>query len=279
MKWCIATWLFAFFTSANAQEVQLATRYDGENVQDYLVSEKLDGIRGIWDGEALRTRQGQKLNPPDWFVSGWPKVWLDGELWAGRNQFGTVQNTVLDAIPNHEQWREIRYMVFDAPDNFSTFEQRVKRYQALVSDSDSAYIQAVDQFTVDSAEQLYDQLDAMVALGAEGLMLHRKTALFRSGRSDALLKVKKYQDAEAQVVGHVPGQGKYSGQLGALLVELADGKRFKIGTGFSDQERAQPPGIGVFITFRYQGLTSTGLPRFASYQRIRQGPFEFRVPQ
>lgn len=279
MKLCVATWLFAFFTSANAQEVQLATRYDGENVQDYLVSEKLDGIRGIWDGEALRTRQGQKLNPPDWFVSGWPKVWLDGELWAGRNQFGAVQNTVLDTIPNHEQWREIRYMVFDAPDNFSTFEQRVKRYQALVSDSDSAYIQAVDQFTVDSAEQLYDQLDAMVALGAEGLMLHRKTALFRSGRSDALLKVKKYQDAEAKVVDHVPGQGKYSGQLGALLVELADGKRFKIGTGFSDQERVQPPEIGVFITFRYQGLTSTGLPRFASYQRIRQGPFEFRVPQ
>jgi DNA ligase-1 len=279
MKLCVATWLFAFFTSANAQEVQLATRYDGENVQDYLVSEKLDGIRGIWDGEALRTRQGQKLNPPDWFVSGWPKVWLDGELWAGRNQFGTVQNTVLDAIPNHEQWREIRYMVFDAPDNVSTFEQRVKRYQALVSDSESAYIQAVDQFTVDSAEQLYDQLDAMVALGAEGLMLHRKTVLFRSGRSDALLKVKKYQDAEAQVVGHVPGQGKYSGQLGALLVELADGKRFKIGTGFSDQERAQPPEIGVFITFRYQGLTSTGLPRFASYQRLRQDPFEFRVPQ
>ena len=279
MKWCVATWLFAFITLANAQEVQLATRYDGENVQDYLVSEKLDGIRGIWDGEVLRTRQGQQLNPPDWFVSGWPKVWLDGELWAGRNQFGAVQNTVLDAIPNHEQWREIRYMVFDAPDNVSTFEQRVKRYQALVSDSESAYIQAVDQFTVDSAEQLYDQLDTMVSLGAEGLMLHRKTALFRSGRSDALLKVKKYQDAEAKVVDHVPGQGKYSGQLGALMVELADGKRFKIGTGFSDQDRAQPPLIGSFITFRYQGLTSKGLPRFASYQRVRQGPFEFRVPQ
>lgn len=100
----------------------------------------------------------------------------------------------------------------------------------------------------------------MLRLGASG---------YRIGRSNDLLKVKQYQDAEAVVVQHLPGKGKYEGLMGSLLVELENGRQFRIGSGFSDAERASPPDPGTVITFKYYGYTATGLPRFASFLRIR----------
>jgi len=114
------------------------------------------------------------------------------------------------------------------------------------------------------------KLEEIVRAGGEGLMLHRADALYVTGRSDNLLKLKPLEDAEARVIGYVPGRGKYRGRMGALQVETDDGKRFKIGTGFTDVVRANPPAIGTVITFTYRGLTKNGLPRFAAYLRIRE---------
>jgi DNA ligase-1 len=72
------------------------------------------------------------------------------------------------------------------------------------------------------------------------------------------------------VIGHVAGKGKYEGMLGALRVETPDGKRFRIGTGFSDAVRANPPAIGTLVTYTYRGFTKSGLPRFASFLRVRE---------
>ncbi|MFD1383980.1 DNA ligase [Rhodanobacter aciditrophus] len=250
--------------------VQLAKVYDAEPVDQYLVSEKLDGIRAIWDGERLVTRNGHPIVTPEGYTQGWPKLWLDGELWAGEGKFHLVQQTVLDNTPNTADWQQITYMVFDAPSAEDTFEQRAERYLAVILSLDSPTIRPISQHQVSDAAALYQWLDKVVAKGGEGLMLHRKDALHRSGRSDALLKLKPYMDAEARVIGHIPGKGKYEGKLGSLLVEMPDGKQFRIGTGFTDVERAQPPAIGDHVTYRYQGLTQNGIPRFASFIRVRQ---------
>lgn len=264
---------------SHAQTVQLATVYDDEQVSDYLVSEKLDGIRAIWDGHQLTTRQGNLITAPAWFTEGWPDVWLDGELWAGRGRFNVVQRTVLDNKPEQAQWRKIQYMVFDAPNDTDVFERRVETYLRYIKHTPNAHLKGIEQLHLENSGALYSLLDKVIAAGGEGLMLHRKDALLKDGRSDALLKLKPYQDAEAKVIGHNAGNGKYAGMMGALEVELANGRQFKIGTGFSDFERANPPPIGAYITFRYQGLTSTGLPRFASFIRERKEPFDFREPE
>lgn len=101
-------------------------------------------------------------------------------------------------------------------------------------------------------------------------MLHRADAPYRAGRGDELMKLKPWQDAEARVVAHLPGTGKFAGKLGALLVEMPDGRRFRIGTGFSAAQRAVPPALGSVVTYRYRGMTVRGLPRFASFLRIRE---------
>jgi DNA ligase-1 len=96
-------------------------------------------------------------------------------------------------------------------------------------------------------------------------------------------------DGEAIVVGHEPGGGKNVGRLGALVCEgrppedatAGEGassggggrrrqrttKRFKVGTGFTEEEREHPPPIGSVVTYRYFELTKSGVPRFPSYWR------------
>ena len=113
------------------------------------------------------------------------------------------------------------------------------------------------------------QLDRMVKEGGEGLMLHRGDAPYRAARNDDLLKVKTHEDAEARVVGHVPGQGRHAGRMGALQVETPEGVRFRLGTGFTDAQREQPPALGTWVTYRFRGVSAKGVPRFASFLRVR----------
>lgn len=100
-------------------------------------------------------------------------------------------------------------------------------------------------------------------------MLRQPASAYESGRSTTLLKVKTFHDAEARVVEHLAGAGRHKGRLGALLVELPNGTRFSVGTGFSDAQRGSPPPIGSTITFRYQELTDGGVPRFPTFVRAR----------
>ena len=160
-------------------------------------------------------------------------------------------------------------MVFDLPRHGGRFEARVMAMRSLLDTLDVPWLRPVAQFRVDDAAALDDRLDTVVAAGGEGLMLHHRDAYYGVGRSEALLKYKPYDDAEARVVGHTAGAGKYVGMLGALVVERADGLRFRLGSGFSDAQRADPPPIGAWVTYRYNGLTSNGVPRFARFLRVR----------
>ena len=246
-------------------------------LQDYWVSEKYDGVRGFWDGEKLLTRGGETVNAPAWFTAGWPTVALDGELWAGRGQFSKAVSTARqqNTSPATEaEWRGMRFMVFDLPAHGGPFTDRIAPLRKVVARIGQPWVQAVVQTRVTDHAALRAMLKKTVKLGGEGLMLHRGDAVYKGVRSDDLLKVKIHEDAEARVIGHVAGRGKYVGQLGALLVELpaSDGQpaqRFKLGTGFSDAQRQNPPAIGAMVTYRFRGLNDSGIPRFASFMRER----------
>ena len=116
------------------------------------------------------------------------------------------------------------------------------------------------------------ELARIEALGGEGLMLREPGSKYVAGRSSTLLKVKSFKDDDAVVIGHQGGAGKHKGRLGTLLVPLANGTEFAVGTGFSDRERSDPPAIGSTITFRYQELSEGGVPRFPSYLPVREDP-------
>ena len=235
-----------------------------------MVSEKYDGVRAIWTGEQLLTRQGNPISAPEWFTAPLPAVWLDGELWTRRQDFDRLSGIVRTQTPDDGLWREVNYMVFDMPDADLPFEQRYRNYSRLVEQINADHIQAVKQQRFNSNHTLSEHLQTLVAKGAEGLMLHLATAKHRASRSDALLKLKPYFDDEAEVIAHLPGQGKYTDMLGALRVRNQQGIEFSIGTGFTDADRANPPPVGSIITYKYHGFTKNGVPRFASFLRIRE---------
>ena len=256
--------------AADAPALLLANVYrPGMRLADYWVSEKYDGVRGYWDGHTLRTRGGETVAAPAWFTAGWPDTPMDGELWAGRGRFSHAQSTVRQQQPDDAAWREMRFMVFDLPAHGGTFDQRLPALNKLVESLEQPWVQAVPQQRVASDAALQKLLLRTVRAGGEGLMLHRGASMYRAGRSDDLIKVKTHEDAEAKVVAHLPGQGRHAGRLGALVVEMPSGQRFRLGAGLTDAERDHPPPVGSWVTYRFRGTHDSGVPRFASFVRVR----------
>lgn len=248
----------------------LASTYQGnEKLTDYWVSEKYDGIRGFWDGRQLLSRSGKALNPPAWFVKGWPAQPFEGELWAGLGQFEQAASVIQQRQAPDSEWQAMRFMVFDAKTPPQAFTERIVQYQNIVKEIGKPWVQAVTQSQVPSHAALKALLNKTLQAGGEGLVLHRGSSLYQSGRNSDVLKVKPHEDAEAKVVGHELGQGKHAQRLGALTLETPQGLRFKLGTGFTDAQRENPPAVGQWVTYRYRGLTDQGVPRFASFVRIR----------
>jgi len=241
----------------------------GQDPSGFLVSEKLDGVRALWDGQQLRFRSGLPIAAPDWFTAALPKTPLDGELWLGRGKFDELSGIVRHAEPVNADWRAVRYMVFDLPGAAEPFGQRAAQLKTVVAQVGQPWVQVVGQQPVPNAAALQTLLVQTVKDGGEGLVLHRSNALWSPGRSTALLKFKPMADDDARVVAHLPGKGRNSGKLGALLLELPSGQRFALGTGFTDAQRANPPAIGSLVTYRYRDHTPKGLPRFASFLRVR----------
>ncbi|HIP53094.1 MAG TPA: DNA ligase [Chromatiales bacterium] len=240
------------------------------DLSHYWVSEKLDGIRAYWDGKRMISRSGHPFMLPDGFTAGFPDTPLDGELWCGRGCFQRLSRIVLDKKPDPRAWDEVRYMVFDLPTSPAPFSVRLLHLNKLFENVDNPHIRLIPQYRVDGHEALMRRLAEITADGGEGLMLRHDDAPYRPGRSSDLLKVKPFEDAEARVIAHLPGKGKYRGMLGSLMVETPEGLRFRIGSGFTDPQRRSPPPIGAIITYRYNGKTEKGIPRFARFLRVRQ---------
>lgn len=268
----LAAWPWPLaFASAPPAPMLAQTAPPGIDPRPYLVSEKFDGVRALWDGASLRSRNGRALQAPAWFTAHWPSLALDGELWMGRGRFDALSGAVRRSKPDDAEWRQIRYLVFELPGAAGTFEQRAERLRELAAQRAGSSMGAVEHRRLADAASLRKALDDVVREGGEGLMLHRADAPWVAGRSDVLLKLKPLADAEARVIAHVAGAGKYRGMMGALWLQTPQGQRFKLGTGFSDALRRHPPPVGALVTYTYRGLTSRGLPRFASFLRIHEG--------
>ena len=250
-------------------DIMLADIYEeGIDVTAYWISEKLDGVRARWNGTQLISRGGKVFAAPDWFTQGLPSFPLDGELWTERGLYEDVSSIVRKQQP-HDDWRSVRFMIFDLPKHGGSFDERVQAMREIVRQTQSPSLSMIEQWLVTNETELQQRLQAVIAQGGEGLMLHNKTAKYASGRSHDLLKLKPFADAEARVIGYKPGKGKYLGQVGSLQVQTDEGKIFFIGTGLSDEERRHPPSLNSRITFRHQGLTKNGIPRFPVFLRIR----------
>lgn len=268
--YCFCTYHSTF---ADVTTLQLASTYnDKKNIQlkNYWVSEKYDGVRAYWNGKQLLTRGGHPIMLPTVLSDLLPAAPLDGELWAGRQNFEFMSGLARQHSSKLNDWKGVHFMMFDLPAHKGIFKERYKVLNMLYQNQPTqSFWRVVNQQPVASEAILLNRLKQIELVGAEGLMLKNIHSQYSAGRSQDLIKVKSYQDTEATVIGYKPGKGKFEGMMGSLKVRTQKGIEFYIGSGFTQQQRKTPPKIGTIITFKYYGLTRKGTPRFASFMRVK----------
>lgn len=253
-----------------AAELMLPQVYTQQvDVSGWLMSEKLDGVRGYWDGKQMLSKNGHAFSPPAAFIRDLPPFPVEGELWGGRGTFEQTASIVMKQQP-HDGWLQLKFALFDVPQAPGGFTARIVKAKDWFVAHPSIYAFVIPQVPVRDPAHLQQELLRIEELGGEGLIVRMPEAFYAGGRSPEILKVKHYQDAEATVVAHLPGKGRNEGRLGSLLVALADGTQFKLGSGFSDAERQSPPPIGTVVTFKFYGKYQSGIPKFPSFIRIQR---------
>lgn len=169
--------------------MMLASKYASQNPLGWFASEKLDGWRAFWDGSCLRTRTWRVIEAPDFITASLPKgIALDGELWAGRGGFLTVQSLGLRGDKTDPRWSGVRFMVFDAP---SLGEHRLElRHEVARSYCSGDFVRFVESVKIQTVAELWGRFRAVVAEGGEGLVIKRPGSFYDFGRSSAWLKLK-----------------------------------------------------------------------------------------
>ncbi len=261
----------------------LLTEYDAtQNLDGWVMSEKLDGVRAYWDGSRLWSKTGKPIYAPQWFLNRLPTFKLDGELWIGRQRFAEVVSIVRDHKPS-EQWHKVIYCIFDVPDQPRGLFERLALLETFLQKNPNPNLQVIAQVQIMDHQTISKELDRVTSLGGEGLVIRDAKEPYQTGRQSTIQKVKLKQDAECIVQGYTLGKGKYQGMVGALECALLDEqverlfpklintniKTIRVGSGLSDQQRQKPPKIGTVITFQYMGVTKNGLPRFPVFLRER----------
>ena len=238
----------------------LARVYEYTDPRGWWMSEKLDGVRAIWTGTDFISRTGKVFPAPAEMRAAMPAgVAIDGELFGGRGKFQTSIGKIRRGI-----WDGITFKAFDTITE-EPFEARQATLRAL---SLPAWCDVVEQVECASEAHLDEYEQSLIEIGAEGVMLRKPGSLYQHKRSSDLLKLKRIQSAEAEVIGYEQGKGKHAGRVGALVAKFA-GQVFKLGTGLSNEQRDNPPAVGSMVTFSFFELTDGGLPRFASFVGVR----------
>ena len=137
-------------------QLQLATKYHQDAaVEDYWVSEKLDGVRGYWNGQQLLTRNGNVLSPPAWFVANWPKIAMGGELWSERGQFEQISACVRRKHSDGKCWKNLKLMIFDLPHQTDNFTARITTMKQLIQASNATHLAMIQQTKLTNNADLY----------------------------------------------------------------------------------------------------------------------------
>jgi DNA ligase-1 len=234
----------------------------------WWMSEKLDGVRAYWDGKQFLSRNNNIFYAPDWFTEGLPSHPLDGELWVARKKFDFTSGLVRQQSKSNE-WKQIRYVIFDAPDVHGPFEERLHFLTDSIGSWKTSYASIHEHIACTGVDHLVSELERVTQLGGEGLMLRQPGSTYERTRSTTLLKVKTFLDAEATVTGYEAGAGRHKGRVGALVARFGNGKEFKVGTGLKDKQRENPPPVGSIINVKYQELTKDGIPRFPVFVGLK----------
>lgn len=232
-----------------------------KDIESFLWSVKLDGVRVLYDKKQLVTRGGMTVRAPKELLRGLPKnLALDCELYAGKNTLNKVI-AAMQVGPPDPFWNHIQVMVFDTPEYPD--EPFLERYQRLLEhreDHPKEVWKLVPQHRVRSFESLSERLDQLTEAGEEGIVLRHKDALYQPGRNSKMaLKWKRIEHAQGVLVA------PHKTKEGTWVVEGLEGRRFMLYVHEHDREGLKS---GRKIVFSLRGLTKDGDPKFPQFERV-----------
>lgn len=270
-------------------------------------SAKIDGIRAVIKDGIVFSRSLKPI-PNDYVQTMYGHSsldGLDGELTVGAPNAPNTMQATTSGVMSRDGAPEVTLWVFDFWNNPTMpFGERLRimeRAQSSGIFEGQTRIQLLQQELIQSNAELVSYETAMLALGYEGIMTRSPKAPYKYGRSTAkeqyLLKVKRWTDCEAVVVGYEErmhnaneatidalGHTKRSshkenlvptGMLGAVVCCAEDGTTFNVGTGFSDAQRRELWEVKESLAGRlccYKTFTATGVvnaPRFNVFKAWR----------
>lgn len=175
--------------SAGLEGIMHGEEWDGKaDLTGWWMSEKLDGVRGHWDGERMMSRHGKQIFCPGWFVEKLPTdVFLDGELWAGRDSLEQLISTVNSSDAESKGWKLVKFMVFDLPSSGQPFEARMEELSKM---SFPSHVGIVEHEKCVDNDYLLRRLDELVEQGGEGFVANQPGSLYVAQRTGSMLKVK-----------------------------------------------------------------------------------------
>ncbi len=244
------------------KDLEHAKNYKNQNVDLWVMSEKLDGIRAFWNGKTLLSKNGKELHYPSSFIYNFPTFALDGELYISRQNFELTQSIIMSKSGS---WDKITYNIFEVPFSDGNFYERLLKAKKWFKKHPSKYISFIDQIECKNTKHLLSYLDKLSKLGAEGVMVKNPNLPYQTSRVSSILKVKKAHDMEGLVVDINYKNEKFK----SLVLKLDNGIVFNLGNGYTKEERLNHPHIGDIVTFKYYGFTKYKKPKFASFLRVR----------
>jgi len=255
---------FSLITQAAEPALQHAKTYNTQDINNWLMSEKLDGIRGYWDGKIFLSKKGRPLHPPQHFTDNFPPFELDGELWTKRQDFETIQSKL---FTHQSDWKGVSYNIFEVPHGKGNFYKRLDKAKRWFKQHPNSHVHFIAQKLCQDKKTLALFLESVVKKGGEGVMVKNPNLAYRAGRTSTLLKVKKAYDMEGivTVINMYPKRPMFK----SLTLQLPNNISFKLGNGFSKETREQLPDLGTKVTFKYYGFTKKGKPKFASFLHYR----------
>lgn len=261
--------LFLIFFVSNlafASNVMLLKEFKGdENISGWVMSEKLDGVRGFWDGKKLKSRSGKYFNPPKFWTKNFPNFAIDGELYTKRGDFENIVSIVKDKTPSKE-WDKITLYVFDVPFASGGLLKRLEVLKNYLKTHDVKNIKIIKQIPIKNKSEIYKFLDEVSAGGGEGIVVRDESAKYVFKRSSKILKLKKFHDSECKILKFYQNKNAIAS---FLCQDIKNKVNFKIGSGFNQNE-VKNLKIGNIITYKFQNLTKNKKPRFAIFMRVKQ---------
>ena len=205
--------LLTFTILFSKTNIMLLKTYKDQNITGWVMSEKLDGIRGYWDGKHLLSKQGNIINAPKWFIKNYPPFAIDGELWTKRGNFNNISSIVRDKTPS-KKWKQIKHYIFDVPNTKGNLFNRLNKLKLYLKSHPNTPIVIIPQIKIKNKKEMLQFLRNIEKQGGEGIVVRNPNIPYQRKRSNQILKVKSFFDDECKIVGYTNGKGKYQNLIG-----------------------------------------------------------------